>query len=80
MTAIPGSRTLKRSRHTGLATSPQESAGIGLPALLVEINSDEPTGIVLEQRINTNGLLPKQMISYNLITDWEWFALRKLSF
>jgi hypothetical protein len=67
MASVPGSGTLKRSRHTCLATSLQESAGISLPASFVEIYRNKPTGIVLSQWIDADCLLPEQVISHHII-------------
>jgi|GEM_PF-5922635 len=72
MTTVSRSGTLKRSSYTRLATGLQESARVCLPTLLVEIHSNKPTRVVLQQRIDANRLLPEQMISDNIIAQWKW--------
>jgi hypothetical protein len=52
MTAIAGSRTLKRGRHPFGAARLQHGQCISRPILLIEIGGQKPTGLVWKQRIN----------------------------
>ena len=46
-----------------------------MPGLLVEINRKEPTRFVKQKGIDTNGLLPEQMVSDHCIGQRKVFAL-----
>jgi hypothetical protein len=67
MAAVARTRTLKGSRDSGFPARSQKRTTVFLPAPFVEVYGYKPTSIILEQRIDTNGLFSEQMISHHII-------------
>ena len=75
--AVPGTRPLQGSRQGEPAACVEESAGVFLPVLLVEIGRQEMTRLVLKHRINAHDEIPAltissgKMPSNDFIGDWN---------
>jgi hypothetical protein len=44
--------------------------GLILPGLFIEIDRQEPAGLVLQKRIDSDCMIPDKMASHNVLGKW----------
>jgi hypothetical protein len=64
---FPEPGTLQHRWHIHLATSSEERGGVLLPGLLIEINRQEPAGLVLQEWIDSDCTIPDKMATHNVL-------------
>lgn len=71
MGAVTRARALDGHRGADRSTRLHEGRCVIHPRRLVEIRRQEPTGLVLEKRVDTHHMAPLGMIQNGLIVGWE---------
>jgi len=69
MRSATGPRPLQRCRHAELSARTHHLGYIDLPRRLVEIDGEEPTGFVFEQRIDAHDMVPKEVAANHLVVE-----------
>src|SRR5262249_38200389 len=70
MAAVTGSRSLQIRWYAVLLARSNERQRILLPGGFVEVSSEKPTGLIGEQRINTDGLSSFKVQPNHVISQW----------
>jgi hypothetical protein len=51
-------------------TGREERGGVLLPRPLIEIDRQEPAGLVLQKRIDSDCMIPDKMTTQNVLGQW----------
>src|SRR5205807_4797944 len=79
MGTVSRTRALDRSRNTERSARRGEGADVFLPRALVEIDRQEPTRLILEQRIAADDVPAPQVICHDLIVDGDEGLIQAVS-
>ena len=74
MRSVPRPRTLRRRRHSALSTDGGERRGIVGPIRVVEVDCQEPAGLVLQEREYADRLSAAQVAVHSFIGQRDQVA------
>jgi hypothetical protein len=79
MDAVARARTLDHGRHVKYLAGLDESGYIVSPRSLVEVDCQKPTGLVLQQGVDSRYMSPEEMVEDDLIRNGQESLMRALT-